>query len=502
MTRALAVAALAAVLALAAGLAQESHAQACGANEVLVRGVCEPAVSERPNTMNLSVEKKVKDADACAAGDEGAKCRQSAAETDSIFDDGDTMVLTGTVSSLTEKSAVTIIVRDSAGNIAHFAQVTPTRSATGGTGSDTNPRSIPGTFEIEIRAIGPKWSAEGNYTISASYGTDNSQISFPFTGSTVGGASRLGEVAAPDPTTGTEEAEEAAVQPEAPPPAQEKLVVKEVLDDGLYVISEDQLDLVPPASIRGLAANGADYKVDPASLGLEPAMIDVPPPPPVVEKLDVKEVLDDGTYVISAAQLGLVDPTSILGPAPNGSDFKVDPSKTGLGSDRIALPPPKPAPAEPEPPAQPATRPPAPECGPGTVADEDGVCQLVQDDRSGCLVATAAYGSEFAPQVQALREIRDGTLYSTEAGTSFMGGFNDVYYAFSPAIADLEREHPAFKEAVRLAISPMLASLGIMSLAEPGSESQVLAYGMAVIALNLGMYVGAPAGAAIAVRRR
>ena len=48
----------------------------------------------------------------------------------------------------------------------------------------------------------------------------------------------------------------------------------------------------------------------------------------------------------------------------------------------------------------------------------------------------------------------------------------------------------------------MLASLGIMSLAEPGSEQQVLGYGLAVIALNLGMYVGVPAGAVAAARRR
>ena len=115
------------------------------------------------------------------------------------------------------------------------------------------------------------------------------------------------------------------------------------------------------------------------------------------------------------------------------------------------------------------------------------------DDGGGCLIATAAYGSEMAPQVQFLREIRDGTLLSTESGSSFMSGFNTVYYTFSPAIADLERENPAFREAVKLFITPMLSTLSIMTLAEPGSESQVLALGISVIALNLGMYVAAPA---------
>ena len=500
--KALAVAALAAALVLAAGLAQESHAQNCRAGEVMSGGQCVPAVRETPNTMNLSVEKTVKDADACAAGDEGAKCRQSAAETDRIFDDGDVIVLKGTVSSFTEKSAVTVVIRGPDGNIAHFAQVNPVKDANASTGSQTRPLAIPGTFEISIKATGPTWKADGDYKITASYGTDRSDLVFPFTGSDVGGGSNLGAVAPPG--DGGENGGDGTDPPADDPPAreQEKLVVIEVLDDGMYVISEEQLDLVPITSVRGPAESGTGYKVDPKALGLADDMIEVPPPKPVLEKLVVKEVLDDGSYVVSADQLGLIDPTSILGPAADGADFKVDPAKTGLSADRVTLPPPKPVVTTPPEPEKPDT-PEKPVCGEGTVADADGVCQLIQqDNRSGCLVATAAYGSEFAPQVQALREVRDGTLYSTEAGASFMSGFNEIYYAFSPAVADLEREHPLFKEAVRLALSPMLASLGIMSLAEPGSEQQVLGYGLAVIALNLGMYVGLPAGAFVAVRRR
>ena len=114
-----------------------------------------------------------------------------------------------------------------------------------------------------------------------------------------------------------------------------------------------------------------------------------------------------------------------------------------------------------------------------------------EEKGGGCLIATAAYGSEMAPQVQLLREIRDNQLMNTESGSAFMNTFNDVYYSFSPYIADMQRESPMLKEAVKLGLTPMLSSLAIMENAN--SESEVLGLGLSVIALNLGMYIGLPA---------
>jgi len=132
------------------------------------------------------------------------------------------------------------------------------------------------------------------------------------------------------------------------------------------------------------------------------------------------------------------------------------------------------------------------ECGEGTKLI-DGKCTIVATTSKGggCLIATAAYGSEMAPQVQFLREIRDNQLMNTASGVSFMTGFNQLYYSFSPTIADMQRENPVFREAVKLGITPLLSSLSIMSHAE--SESQVLGYGIGVILLNIGMYFVAPA---------
>ena len=142
---------------------------------------------------------------------------------------------------------------------------------------------------------------------------------------------------------------------------------------------------------------------------------------------------------------------------------------------------------------------------PVTLSD-DGETQMemVSNETSaeggGCLIATATYGSELAPQVQQLRELRDNQLLNTESGTQFIGTFNDIYYSFSPIIADYERENPLFKEAVKLAITPMISSLSLMENAE--SESEVLGIGLSVIALNLGMYLGVPAIAIVAIRKR
>ena len=124
------------------------------------------------------------------------------------------------------------------------------------------------------------------------------------------------------------------------------------------------------------------------------------------------------------------------------------------------------------------------------------------EESGGCLIATAAFGSELSPQVQLLREIRDNTVLQTESGTSFMVGFNQFYYSFSPTIADYERENPAFKEAVKLTLTPLLTSLTLLQYADIDSESEMLGYGIGIILLNIGMYFVAPAVLIMKIKKR
>ena len=127
---------------------------------------------------------------------------------------------------------------------------------------------------------------------------------------------------------------------------------------------------------------------------------------------------------------------------------------------------------------------------------------IAEEKGGGCLIATAAYGSEMAPQVQFLREIRDGKIMATESGTAFMTGFNQFYYSFSPAVADYERENPMFKEAVKLTLTPLLTSLAILNYVDIDTEQEMLGYGIGVILLNIGMYFVAPAAVIIAIKNR
>ncbi len=112
--------------------------------------------------------------------------------------------------------------------------------------------------------------------------------------------------------------------------------------------------------------------------------------------------------------------------------------------------------------------------------------------KGGCLIATAAYGTEISSQVQLLREIRDNVLFGTNSGTAFMMSFDQFYYAFSPEIADWERQSPIFKEMVKIAITPILSTLSILNYVDIDSEYEMLGYGIGIILLNAGVYFVIP----------
>lgn len=118
---------------------------------------------------------------------------------------------------------------------------------------------------------------------------------------------------------------------------------------------------------------------------------------------------------------------------------------------------------------------------------------------SGCLIATAAFGSELTPQVQFLRGFRDNHIMSTAAGTSFMSVFNNWYYSFSPSVADYERENPLAQQAIKTAIYPLL---GILHVAEGGYGLAQGETGAAVAGFAASSLIGAVYLAPVAVGLR
>ncbi len=140
-------------------------------------------------------------------------------------------------------------------------------------------------------------------------------------------------------------------------------------------------------------------------------------------------------------------------------------------------------------------------CGEGTVL-KDGLCVSIEKENGGgCLIATATFGSELSLQVQQLRELRDNTILKTNSGIAFMSMFNQFYYSFSPTVADLERESPTLREVMKVTLTPMLSSLSLLNHVDIDSDEEMLGYGISLILLNIGMYVGIPIFGILVIRK-
>lgn len=82
----------------------------------------------------------------------------------------------------------------------------------------------------------------------------------------------------------------------------------------------------------------------------------------------------------------------------------------------------------------------------------------VGDDRifevdTGCFIATAAYGTPMAQEIQILRQFRDRYLLTNPMGQTLV----NFYYSASPPLAEFITEHPALKPVVRAGLMPAVA---------------------------------------------
>ena len=72
----------------------------------------------------------------------------------------------------------------------------------------------------------------------------------------------------------------------------------------------------------------------------------------------------------------------------------------------------------------------------------------------GCFIATAAYGTALEPQVVLLKKFRDLYLLTNRPGSYFV----QLYYNYSPPIADFIRQHDIIRLVVRVLLLPLLTA--------------------------------------------
>lgn len=82
--------------------------------------------------------------------------------------------------------------------------------------------------------------------------------------------------------------------------------------------------------------------------------------------------------------------------------------------------------------------------------------------RSRCFIATAAYGSPLAGEVQTLREFRDRYLLHNRPGRLFV----HLYYRLSPPLARQVARNPALAAEVRLFLRPIVRACHLLNVAQ------------------------------------
>ena len=113
-----------------------------------------------------------------------------------------------------------------------------------------------------------------------------------------------------------------------------------------------------------------------------------------------------------------------------------------------------------------------------------------------CIIATATFGSELAPEVQLLRGFRDNSVMETVSGSSFMVAFNAWYYSFSPQVANYIATHWVERSVMKLVLYPLVGilalSYGTFTVASSYPEFAVFLAGILASSMIGAFYLGLP----------
>jgi uncharacterized repeat protein (TIGR01451 family) len=133
--------------------------------------------------------------------------------------------------------------------------------------------------------------------------------------------------------------------------------------------------------------------------------------------------------------------------------------------------------------------------GNGLDGDEDGTAEgSPTDDYSwsfttkaagvGCFIATAAYGTPMAKEIQILRDFRDGYLLTNPLGQALV----DFYYKVSPPVAEFITEHPSLKPIVRAGLVPVVVMSTIAVNTTPTEKMAILG-SLVLVSVALAIWV-------------
>jgi len=103
---------------------------------------------------------------------------------------------------------------------------------------------------------------------------------------------------------------------------------------------------------------------------------------------------------------------------------------------------------------------------------------------TGCFIATAAYGTPMADEIQILREFRDEYMLTNPVGSTLV----DIYYRVSPPIAEFITEHPSLKPIVRAGLVPAVAMSTVAVSTTPAEKAAILGLSV-LISVALAIWV-------------
>jgi hypothetical protein len=106
----------------------------------------------------------------------------------------------------------------------------------------------------------------------------------------------------------------------------------------------------------------------------------------------------------------------------------------------------------------------------GVIVDQGGPGNPPAPPLEGCFIATAAYGTPMAEEIQILREFRDEYLLTNPAGQALVG----LYYNVSPPMAEFITEHPSLKPIVRAGLLPAVAISTVVVNTTPSEKMTIL----------------------------